>query len=42
MAMCAHQPKHARGQCPSQKVAKEFSHAPDFKKRPEGGKGGQP
>lgn len=26
MAMCAHSPKHAKGKCPSKKVAKEFSH----------------
>ena len=28
MAMCAHQPGHAQGKCPSMKVAKEFSHKP--------------
>jgi hypothetical protein len=26
MAMCAHNPKHAKGKCPAKKVAKEFSH----------------
>lgn len=28
MAMCAHSPAHAKGKCPSMKVAKEFSHKP--------------
>ena len=25
MGMCAHNPKHARGKCPSPKVAREFA-----------------
>ncbi len=28
MGMCAHDPKHARGKCPSPEVAREFSHKP--------------
>lgn len=28
MAMCAHNPKHAKGKCPSHKVSEEFSHKP--------------
>lgn len=28
MAMCAHNPGEAKGKCPPQKVAKEFSHKP--------------
>jgi hypothetical protein len=28
MAMCAHNPKHAAGSCPSKAVAHEFSHKP--------------
>mgnify|MGYP001604990653 CR=1 FL=1 len=31
MAMCEHDPKHARGKCPSRAVAKKFS------KKPKGG-----
>lgn len=27
MAMCAHNPQHAAGKCPSTKVAKEFNQA---------------
>ncbi len=26
MRMCAHQPKHAKGKCPSKSVAREFMH----------------
>lgn len=26
MAICAHNPSHARGKCPSHDVAEEFSH----------------
>lgn len=28
MAICAHTPGKARGKCPPQKVAEEFSHKP--------------
>ena len=28
MAICAHTPDKAKGNCPSQKVAAEFSHKP--------------
>ena len=28
MAICAHNPKHAKGKCPSPKVAREFSFKP--------------
>lgn len=28
MAICAHSPAHARGECPSMKVAREFSNKP--------------
>ena len=28
MAICSHNPSAARGQCPSHKVAREFSHKP--------------
>lgn len=28
MAICAHSPGKARGNCPSKKVAMEFSHKP--------------
>lgn len=28
MALCKHNPQHARGKCPSAKVADEFSHKP--------------
>ena len=45
MAICAHNPAHAHGTCPSQKVAEEFSHAPggrkslpERKEPPKGGK----
>lgn len=31
MAMCAHNPTHAKGKCPSMKVAKEFSHGKGLK-----------
>ena len=27
MAMCAHDPEHARGTCPSMKVAREYNRA---------------
>jgi hypothetical protein len=26
MAMCAHSPKHAKGECPDKETAREFSH----------------
>lgn len=29
MGLCAHNPQHAKGECPSHKVAEEFSHKPD-------------
>ena len=28
MAICSHNPSHAKGKCPSKKVAMEFSHKP--------------
>ena len=28
MAMCSHDPGHARGKCPSTEVAREFAKAP--------------
>lgn len=28
MAICSHDPSKARGECPSHKVAQEFSHKP--------------
>ncbi len=28
MALCAHSPAHARGQCPTKAVAREFAQAP--------------
>ena len=28
MAICSHNPKHAKGKCPSHKVSEEFSHKP--------------
>jgi hypothetical protein len=28
MAMCAHNPSHAKGKCPDKKTAREFSHKP--------------
>lgn len=31
---CLHNPRHMEGHCPSQKVAREFAQAPDFKKLP--------
>ena len=33
MAMCAHNPGKARGNCPSKEVAREFSHKVKRKKR---------
>ena len=32
MAMCAHNPKHAKGKCPPAKVAKEYSQG-DMQRR---------
>lgn len=44
MGMCLHNPAHAHGQCPSQKVAREFAttggnkNLPEKKLGPEGRK----
>ena len=35
MALCAHSPAHAKGQCPKPEVAREFAKAPHFKKLPQ-------
>lgn len=41
MAMCAHNPKHAQGKCPSKEVAREFARKPSggYKKRKRKGQG---
>ncbi len=31
MAICAHEPQHAKGKCPSHKVAREFSYGKGLK-----------
>jgi len=31
MAICSHDPKHAQGKCPSQKISREFSFGKGLK-----------